>query len=79
MLNTKGRIWVGSDKNNYGRPWQFAQFGKDCLEVSLWILDLMKSAGDQANPVEVKWRNSLVTSCLIWMGIVKSDDKAVPN
>lgn len=29
VLNTKGRIWVGSAQRNYGRPWQFGQFSKD--------------------------------------------------
>ena len=53
VLNSKGRIWVGSDRNNYGRPWQFAQFSKDSLEVALWILDHMKAARDQADPVKV--------------------------
>ena len=53
VLNTKGRIWVGSARSNYGRPWQFSQFSKDCLEVALWILEHMK--GDQRNdPVEVR-------------------------
>ena len=53
VLNTKGRIWVGSARSNYGRPWQFAQFSKDCLEVALWILEHMN--GDQRNdPVEVR-------------------------
>lgn len=53
VLNAKGRIWVGSSRSNYGRPWQFSQFSKDSLEVALWILDQMKG-GDRADPVKVK-------------------------
>ena len=51
-MNTKGRIWVGSSTNNYGRPWQFAQFTKDSLEVVLWMLDHMKG-DERADPIQV--------------------------
>ena len=52
MLNNAGQIWVGNDRSNWGRPWQFAQFTKDSLEVALWIVDRMP-VGDRANPIEV--------------------------
>jgi len=52
VLNTSGRIWVGSSRSNYGRPWQFAQFDKDCLEVALWLLEKMKPK-DRRDPILV--------------------------
>ena len=52
VLNTGGRIWVGSANSNYGKPWQFSQFNKDSLEVALWMLDRMR-AKDRGNPVLV--------------------------
>ena len=33
VLNTSGKIWVGSASSNYGRPWQFSQFNDNCLVV----------------------------------------------
>lgn len=52
VLNSKGRIWVGSSYNNYGRPWQFAQFAKDSLEVVLWMLDHMLGT-ERGDPIQV--------------------------
>ena len=52
MLNTRGRIWIGSATNNFGKPWKFAQFKKDSLEVALWVMDQM-SAKERGNPVTV--------------------------
>ena len=52
VLNNAGQIWVGNDRSNWGRPWQFGQFTKDSLEVALWIVDRMP-VGDRSNPVEV--------------------------
>ncbi len=52
VLNNRGRIWVGSAYNNYGRPWQFAQFQRDSLEVALWILEKMRAL-DRTDPVKV--------------------------
>lgn len=52
VLNNKGRIWVGSAKSNYGRPWQFAQFNTDSLQVSLWLLNKMPYT-DRGDPIKV--------------------------
>lgn len=52
MLNNQGRIWVGSANSNYGRPWQFAQFTRDTLEVALFMLNKMDN-GRRKNPVQV--------------------------
>ena len=52
VLNNQGRIWVGSDDSNYGRPWQFAQFTPQALNVALYVLDKM-SNWDRADPVKV--------------------------
>ena len=52
VLNQSGRIWVGSDDNNYGRPWQFAQFTRQALQVSLQLLDRLP-VRDRADPVKV--------------------------
>ena len=52
VLNNAGQIWVGNDRSNWGRPWQFGQFTKDSLEVALWIVDRMP-VGDRSNPIEV--------------------------
>ena len=52
VLNTAGKIWVGSTNSNFGRPWQFAQFSKDCLEVVLWIIEKMDPK-DRGNPIMV--------------------------
>ena len=41
VLNNQGRIWVGSAESNWGRPWQFAQFTRDSLEVALFMLNKM--------------------------------------
>ena len=57
VLNTKGRIWVGSARSNFGRPWQFAQFQKDSLEVALWILDRM-NVSERCNPIKVHRREA---------------------
>ena len=35
-------IWVGSSRSSYGRPWQFAQFQYDSIQVLLYMLDKMK-------------------------------------
>ena len=53
VLNNKGRIWVGSSYSNYGRPWQFAQFQKDSLEVSLWMLNKL-SYKDRGDPIKAR-------------------------
>ena len=55
ILNTSGRIWVGSSRSNYGRPWQFSQFSNDCLEVALWLMEKMKPR-DRGNPILVSGR-----------------------
>ena len=52
VLNNGGKIWFGELDDNYGRPWQFAQFTKDSLEVALWIVDHMP-VGDRSKPVQV--------------------------
>ena len=52
VLNTSGKIWVGSANSNYGRPWQFAQFNDNCLDVILWILEKMKPK-ERGNPIMV--------------------------
>ena len=52
MLNNQGRIWVGSANSNYGRPWQFAQFTKQALQVALYLLDKLPKK-DRADPVKV--------------------------
>ena len=52
VLNNQGRIWVGSADSNYGRPWQFAQFTKQALEVALYLLDFLPQAV-RADPVQV--------------------------
>ena len=52
VLNNAGQIWVGNDRSNWGRPWQFGQFTKNSLEVALWIVDRMP-VGDRSNPIEV--------------------------
>ncbi len=54
VLNNKGRIWVGSANSNYGRPWQFAQFNKDSLEVTLWLLNKIPYT-DRGDPIKVKF------------------------
>lgn len=53
VLNSRGLIWTGSANSNSGRPWQFAQFQKDSIEVALYILDRMKNASERADPVKV--------------------------
>ena len=53
VLNNQGRIWVGSADSNYGRPWQFAQFTKQALEVALYLLDFLPQAV-RADPVQVR-------------------------
>lgn len=52
MLNNQGRIWVGSANSNYGRPWQFAQFTKQALQVALYLLDKLPKK-DRADPIKV--------------------------
>ena len=52
VLNTSGKIWVGSANSNYGRPWQFSQFNDNCLDVVLWILEKMKPK-ERGNPIMV--------------------------
>ena len=52
VLNNKGRIWVGSAGSNYGRPWQFAQFKRESLEVSLWLLNNLYY-NDRGDPIKV--------------------------
>ncbi|EDO43696.1 predicted protein, partial [Nematostella vectensis] len=39
VMNETGRIWVGSSRNNYGRPWNFGQFEDVVLENALYLLD----------------------------------------
>ena len=53
VLNNQGRIWVGSADSNYGRPWQFAQFTKQALEVALYLLGMLPQAL-RADPVQVR-------------------------
>lgn len=53
VLNNHGKIWVGSSYNNYGRPWQFAQFKKDSLDVALWAMDKMQQF-DRGDPIKVR-------------------------
>jgi transglutaminase 1 len=52
VLNTKGRIWVGNADSNYGRPWQFAQFTPQALDVAMWMLERLP-AQDRADPIKV--------------------------
>ena len=52
VLNNQGRIWVGSADSNYGRPWQFAQFTPQSLDVALHLLSLMTNK-DRADPIKV--------------------------
>lgn len=56
VLNTKGKIWVGSDCSKVGNAWQYAQFNKDTLEVALWIMDHMKVI-DRGDPILVSTRH----------------------
>ncbi|XP_045194210.2 protein-glutamine gamma-glutamyltransferase 4-like [Mercenaria mercenaria] len=39
VLNETGRIWIGSARLNYGKPWNFGQFESPVLEVALGLLD----------------------------------------
>ncbi|ESO92905.1 hypothetical protein LOTGIDRAFT_120391, partial [Lottia gigantea] len=39
VSNEMGRIWVGSSNSHRGRPWNFGQFDKPCLEAALFLLD----------------------------------------
>ena len=55
VLNNRGYIWVGSAYSNYGRPWQFAQYKKDCTDVSFWLLDKLTHE-NRADPVKVSLR-----------------------
>ena len=52
VLNNSGNIWVGSSNSNYGRPWQFAQFKQDALEVALWAIN-KTTPGERDNPILV--------------------------
>ena len=52
VLNTRGKIWVGSADSNYGRPWQFAQFTPQALDVAMWVLERLP-AQDRADPIKV--------------------------
>ena len=54
VINTKGKIWVGSDCSKVGNPWQYAQFNKDTLEVALWIIDHMKLKR-RSDPIRVRY------------------------
>ncbi|CAH1780528.1 unnamed protein product, partial [Owenia fusiformis] len=38
--NETGRIWIGSSKNNRGRPWLFGQFEEQCLNAALYLLEI---------------------------------------
>ena len=38
VLNEQGRIWVGSARNNYGRPWNFGQVGCCISRLSLDLI-----------------------------------------
>lgn len=40
IMNTSGRIWVGSKKCNQGKPWLFGQFDESALESALYVLDI---------------------------------------
>lgn len=54
VLSNRGRIWVGNSDSNYGRPWQFAQFTPQALDVALYLLSVMPKR-DRANPIKVKF------------------------
>ena len=52
VMNTSGRIWVGTKDNNYGRPWLFGQFEENALEAALYVLELSDLADNTlSNPV----------------------------
>ena len=52
VLSSQGRIWVGSADSNYGKPWQFAQFTTQALQVALYLLDTLTKK-DRADPIQV--------------------------
>lgn len=52
VLNNQGRIWVGNADSNYGRPWQFAQFTPQALEVAMYVLSTLPKR-DRGDPIKV--------------------------
>ncbi|KAK3799550.1 hypothetical protein RRG08_019350 [Elysia crispata] len=63
--NDKGRIWIGSAYNNFGKPWNFGQFESPVLEAALHLMDLgeiMDSA--RRSPVAfIRAVSALANSC----------------
>ena len=55
VLNSSGKIWVGTASSNYGRPWQFGQFSYHSLEAALELLGKMRYR-DRSDPVKVRRR-----------------------
>ncbi|XP_063158109.1 protein-glutamine gamma-glutamyltransferase 4 [Candoia aspera] len=42
ILSDTGYIYVGSEANIYGRPWNFGQFEEDILDCCMYLLDKSK-------------------------------------
>lgn len=51
VLNDVGRIWIGSKRCHYGRPWIFGQFETPVLDTALLLLDKGELADSARNSV----------------------------
>ena len=52
--NDVGKVWNGTYKNYFGRPWNFGQFEDSVLPACCFILDKSRlKPAERGNPVKV--------------------------
>ena len=54
VLNETGRVYVGSKRKIFARPWNFGQFEQSSLEAALYLLEkCYLNTESHGNPIKV--------------------------